>query len=357
MNKQTAIFYSGATDVTGKALVEALEVNGCSSKPTGVKLVIGWGAKAEGQVAFGGDVKVLNHPERIRDNRNKVKTLHTLKKSNVPVASFTEAATINNALANGTLTLPVIGRTNFHQGGKGFWLCLTKNHITNAINEGAQYFQNYLDMTDEYRIHVFGGEVIYAQKKIKRDNMSDAFEEQHAEKIINSAEKSGKKVDKDTLTYTLEQVGKRLQPQADMIIRSNTRGWKFVSVTTNKLSKALAEVAIAAVKAVGLDFGAVDCCITEQGPYIIEINSGPGLEKTAFEKYVACFKKVISDTFTEKPKNTKSPEPETLQFKSAKKAEVSNLVTKTKLMLEMAESADEVEAAALEKVFAKMFNK
>jgi len=45
-----------------------------------------------------------------------------------------------------------------------------------------------------------------------------------------------------------------------------------------------------------LDFGAVDCCKDAAGkPWIIEINTGPGLDKSPFDAYVKAFKDFVED--------------------------------------------------------------
>ena len=190
--------------------------------------------------------------------------------------------------------------------------------------------------------------------------MGAAFTAQHADKIKVTAEKDGEKIDEKTLNYTLGLLGKRVLPKPDFLIRSNMLGWKFVSVKVSSLPEALKNTAIAAVKAVGLDFGAVDCCIALDGKdYIIEINSGPGLEKTAFDKYVDAFKTKI-DTY-------KAPTVGVQKTAAAAKAAPAavaaakpgsakeRLQLKAELLAELIANSDENEADALEGVLAKMY--
>jgi hypothetical protein len=67
-------------------------------------------------------------------------------------------------------------------------------------------------------------------------------------------------------------------------------------VALNNLSAPLKNAAVKSVEVLGLDFGAVDCCIDMANhPWIIEINSGPGLQGTTLDKYVAAFKKKIAE--------------------------------------------------------------
>ena len=88
MPKDVYIYYSGATDKTGAALAEALEVASGRVKPkTTQKIVIGWGAKTDKAVNLG-NATVINHPNAIRVNRNKFQALQLMQKAKVNVAPF-----------------------------------------------------------------------------------------------------------------------------------------------------------------------------------------------------------------------------------------------------------------------------
>jgi glutathione synthase/RimK-type ligase-like ATP-grasp enzyme len=357
----TFIYYSPATDVTGKALATALGIKGGSKLPAKAPgIVIGWGAKTKDSVNLGKS-SVLNHPDRIPDNRNKFKTLQKLAAAKVNVADICTAGDVSSTLKSGKkMQLPLVGRTNYHQGGKGFWLCMTHGQVADATKKGAQYFQNYIGIKDEYRLHIFGDKLIYAVKKVQRSNMNKAFTEQHAEKIKASAEKGKKKIDDDTMAYVLERVGKRVQPDADMIVRSNMRGWKFSHVKS--VSKDLEAVAVKALKAVGLEFGAVDCCTDEDGKHwIIEINSGPGLQGTSFDTYVASFNAALDEIIKPPKKEEKKETVTKAEVQTASPAAITpggkkeELAKKLALFTEMVGHASEEEADALSSVAAKMF--
>jgi len=363
MSKETYIYYSGATDITGKKLQEALSITGGKTKPTNKKLVIGWGTKIDKDTAFPPDVHVLNHPNNIRANRNKFKALTAMMGAKVNVAPFVTAETVISSIGNKKgVNLPLVGRTNFHQGGKGFWLCITNSMVDNAIREGAQYFQEFIDIKDEYRLHVFSGDLLYGQKKVKRTNMEEAFVEQNAEKIESMAGKNNKSLDKDTMSYTLGRLAKN-QSSPDMIIRSNTRGWKFSHIT--KVSNELVNEAAKALEAVGLDFGAVDCCVDTDGKvWILEINSGPGLKETPFTAYVDRFKKAMTELLAPpKPASTKtvaaqsSTPPIAKSPASSDNRSITRVKDKLSVMNKMAEMATEDEAKSLESLFDRMFDK
>jgi len=360
------IWYSGATNVTGEKLVEALGCKGGRKKPTmkDCCMVVGWGAKTKDAVNLG-KLAVMNHPDKIRDNRNKFKALQAMMAASVNVAPFTNDAGAIGTAEHG-VCLPVIARRNYHQGGKGFWTCPTMSHVQAAIDEGAQYFQNLIEIADEYRLHTFNGKVIHAVKKVKRsvEEMENAFVEDELARQRNIAENNGEAFNADAVIPFLKRQAKKFcQDGANPLIRSNRLGWKFSRVT--KYSKDLETQSAKALKALGLTFGAVDACIDVNGKvWIIEVNTGPGLEASTFDRWVEKFKEEIDAVLN--PKSLKSRVVDKITGRDKKKdAPVArkaaagdtkgSLQEKVRLMQQMVEAADEEEAAVLDKVFGKMF--
>lgn len=354
------LWYSGATDVTGKKLADALGMKHGDKMPSpkDVCMTIGWGVKTKQPVSLS-DMPTLNHPDNIAKNRNKLSSLKLMLDAGVNVAPFVDVNNIDLIGHPGSLvTLPVIGRTNFHQGGKGFWNCPTLTHVKAAVNEGAGYFQNLIEIKDEYRLHTFGDKVIYAVKKTKRtiEEMEEAFIKQEGDRQSAIAEKNGDVLDAKTMEILLRRQAKKFaQDGANMLIRSNRLGWKFVRVKT--IDKSLEEQVVKALKAIGLDFGAVDCCIDVNGkPWIIEVNSGPGLEETTFDAWVDAFRTNINKIL--QPNTEGSP---TINIAKDVKSKVAvgnkkkDLIERVKLMSEIVEAADEEEASVLGNIFKKMF--
>ena len=294
------LWCSGATDTTGMALAQALSITGTKTKPRNIgagDLIIGWGAKTESAVRLE-NATVWNHPDAIRHNRNKFASLQKMLADNrlsSHIAKFVAAGDAVRSIGRADgIKLPLIGRTNYHQGGKGLWICLTKAHIDQAISSGAQYFQEFIDIKDEYRLHVMFGEVVYAVKKTANPE-PQSWIASRKEKIDEYAAKNGWILNQETLDRALSVLVKEAQ-LPDYIVRSNRRGWKFVSVNINNLNAALKAAAINTVDTIGLQFGAVDCAMDNaNNPYIIEVNSGPGLQSTAFEKYVEVFRAKIAE--------------------------------------------------------------
>lgn len=294
--KKVFVLYSAATDLTGKTLVEKLKAKGGVELPAEkIDVLLSWGAKTSKDITLDKSIVTLNHPNAIRKNRNKLEALTLMDKAKVPVGKFISS---ENVLGAKTILFPMIGRTKYHQGGKNFWLCLTKGHVIAAKAEGAQYFQEYVPIDKEYRMHVFGEQVFYASVKTKSGDAQKSFVESHAEKIKNNAEKAGTTIDAKTVEYTLEKIADRNQ-HSNPLLKSHAEGWVFKAVGTKDLTTKtivdLSKVAVDAVKAVGLNFGAVDCGVTEDGKiFVFEVNSGPSLEGTSLDKWVGQITKFLA---------------------------------------------------------------
>jgi len=353
--KNAYVWYSGATDITGSKLAEAIKADHGKDKPDFSKydLIIGWGTKIDKAIPFG-KVKILNSPVQILANRDKLEALKLMHAKKVSVAGFIDAAKaiVDIKDKKNGVKFPLIGRTKYHQGGKGFWICPTMTHIRAALDDGAKYFQNMIEIKHEYRLHIFDGKIIYAVKKSKKSKeeymMSYIAQELESQKKL--AEKNNNPFDEATAKLIIERMAKKkVADGADMIIRSNKLGWKFSHVKT--IDKTLEREAIKALKALKLDFGAVDCCIdVDNTPYIIEVNTGPGLEKTSFDTYVKAFKDLLVRK-SEDPVQAKEVEVKAVGTTKVR----DELLAKTALFTEMIENSDETEAAALKGVFKKMF--
>lgn len=124
----------------------------------------------------------------------------------------------------------VIGRPDKHSRKRGFWLCKTMDDVQRAlrgtrIKQPASHFMQFIEHDAEFRVHIFRGRSIrMSQKKFAEGS--------------------------DRL-YTM------IKPTGDV--------------------RAVRRAAKAAVKAVGLDFGAVDVLRAGDQVYVLEVNAAPGL--------------------------------------------------------------------------------
>lgn len=363
MNKKKDVYLwcSGPTDQTGSLLAEKLGIRWGTKKPNFkmTPLIIGWGTKTKEDINIGTS-PTINCPNNIRSNRDKLHALRIMLEEEIPVPSFVTVDSILKELKNKneTIKLPIIGRTKFHQGGKGMWVCPTISQVHTAIKDGAHYFQNMIPVDTEYRLHVIDGEVVYATKKTQRSEseMKTAFVEKELKRQKGLIEKNKDVFDEKLVREILERQAKNMT--VDHLSRANTRGWRFSRIT--KYRKDLATHAINAVRALGLEFGAVDCCVDlNDVVWIIEVNTGPGLEGSSLDAYVAKFTKMIDKTLSPKPVNSvreavfpdkvyKSPTEDT-----SLRTDMTNKAT---IMSKMISKANDEQLVALKSIFNNMFD-
>lgn len=110
------------------------------------------------------------------------------------------------------------------------------------------YWTQRLELTDEYRVHVFGGRVARIGKKFPRRS----FEGRH-------------------------------HPW----VRSFETGWgfRFRGEWRRSIPEPVRRWSITAVDALGLDFGAVDVGVGPGGVVVLEVNRAPGLEPRTIQAY------------------------------------------------------------------------
>jgi len=125
-----------------------------------------------------------------------------------------------------------------------------------GVLQRAPMYTRYVRKADEFRVHVFDGQVIDVQQKRKRRDVPN-----------------------DDVNYQ---------------IRNARYGWVFCRDGVQAPDSVL-DAAIAAVAALGLDFGAVDIGYNRQRsmPYVFEVNTAPGLEGTTLDSYVMAFNRKL----------------------------------------------------------------
>ena len=112
----------------------------------------------------------------------------------------------------------------------------------------APLYTQYVPKRDEYRVHVFGGEVLDIQRKMRSREVADE--------------------------------------DVNWQVRNHGNGFVFGREGVS-LPDAATTTAINAVMELGLDFGAVDLIYNERQNvyYVLEVNTAPGLSGTTLEKY------------------------------------------------------------------------
>lgn len=215
--------------------------------------MVNWGSSCPLFVRH--DARILNNPNAVAGACSKLYTLRLLTESKVPCLTFTEDQ--NEALSWLFDGSSVVCRDIINgRGGDGIRIINRK-----AWNRGgrpapdfgrARLFTRYFPKVQEIRVHVADGQILAVAEKRKR----------------------------------LGQPG-------DYWIRSHSRGWIFAEARA-EFGEAR-EVARSAVKALNLDFGAVDIGIADNGASVVfEVNTAPGLEGRTLESYAAYFRGAVN---------------------------------------------------------------
>jgi len=227
---------------SAKALAERLgvvRING-SKRLKLSDVVLRWG---NGPDVIGTN-NIINNEAAIACN--KLSTFEMLKDNNIPTVDWTcDANEANSWLDGGDV---VLARTNI-VGSKGDGI-----QVLSAVDwADAKLYTKYMK-AHEYRVHVFAGSVIDVQKKRRRNGA-----------------------------------------QTDSYIKNANGGWVFCrdNITSPKIVYA---ASIAAVGALGLQFGAVDILYREadKRAAVLEVNTAPGLEGTTLENYANAINKFIT---------------------------------------------------------------
>lgn len=234
---------------SAKDLAQALRVKrirpGSSYRPTRYTRVINWGSS---QFPFP-SINTINEPRCVAIASNKLLALQSLKQAGVSTIEFTtSSATVQGWL---NLGIKVVVRHKLNaNSGDGIQILRHGDVVPYA-----RLYTKYMKKDREFRIHVFQGRVFDFQEKRKRNGVR--FEEG-----MNNS-----------------------------LIRSHLNGWIFCRAGVF-VPEYVKQEAIKAVRALGLDFGAVDVIDNGGKAYILECNTAPGLEASTLNNYVNEFRKL-----------------------------------------------------------------
>lgn len=202
----------------------------------------------------GGDVNwgrerantILNPDISNSTNKRVMRELFAKSKVPMPKLYTPEAA---QSWYESDATPVLVGRPDQHMQGRGFWLVNNKEELAKALKgtkkkQAATHFMEYIDADKEMRVHIFNGKSIRMTEK-----KFEAFDGYHHE-------------------YTT------IKPTGD-----------------KREKKLIRRAAKKAVKALGLDFGAVDILVKDGKPFVLEVNAAPGLGGTMPKLYASTIKK------------------------------------------------------------------
>jgi len=243
--------YNSESAPTAREMIKALKehganINGGTEPPREkIDILIRWGSQK--QIAVKPN-KVYNKLSAIRQTSDKLTALKVLDSNGVRVPPFSTIDGNNNYF-------PALGRKIKHTGGEDIILLLQQSDLKKAKEAGCSFLTEYIPTKNEYRVHVFGDKAVKVSQKI------------------------------------LTEPDKATNPW----VRNLDTGYTFREPRT-KLSKIDEMLAINAVQALGLDFGAVDLVVSDKNiAYILEVNTAPGLLESSVNTYVPEFIKCLAE--------------------------------------------------------------
>jgi len=203
---------------------------------------------------------MLNKPYNVGVAGDKLESFKMFDHDGVPTVDWTG----NREVAVEWLRegFVVIARTlKRASGGKGI-VVVTQPDDGDKMEDmimklpSCKLYTKYTPHSGEYRVHVVKGKIIDFVRKKKM---------------------SPEKLEEQGLEF-------------NKLIRNHDNGWVFGRDGV-EISDKIAEVAVKAVKALGLDFGAVDIINSKRrGVFCLEVNTAPGMEGTTLGRYVEAFK-------------------------------------------------------------------
>lgn len=238
------VLYHKRSQPTGAVIASALDVpHGLSLPAFRTDWLIRWGNR--GGNATGNPI--INTARAIANASDKLGSLQTLRDAGVCVPDWSTSPE--------ELEFPFLGRRIHHARGTDVVLCLQKGDYK---RKSRDYYVKYIPTVREFRVHVVAGEVIRVQ---------------------------GKFLDKPELALPW--------------LRNFENGYRFRAPKKRVHSKRLS-AATQAVAALGLDFGAVDILIGDDGEtYVLEVNTAPSCSPLTAAGYITAFAKMLGiDTDT-----------------------------------------------------------
>lgn len=202
-------------------------------RPKPTRLVINWG---NSNPPFVGYDNMLNKPDSVVLATNKLLAFEVLQANEVRVPKWT--TDIDEAIK--WFDKPdtvVFCRTLLRSSsGKGIVIAKTPLDLVKA-----PLYTRRVRKTDEYRVHVFNNVVIDVAHKRLRNGLAN-------------------------------------EANRNAFVRNIDNGWIHAHENVNCPQEAK-DLAVKAVAALGLHFGAVDIGVTKSGlPFVFEVNTAPGLE-------------------------------------------------------------------------------
>lgn len=224
-----------------------LRLEGSRYRPRQGDMVINWGNSVS---PWNDDdpITLLNYHQYVRLASNKLTAFQRWDSNTEHDISLSIPDFWTNQEDIPDEAFPVVCRTVLSgHSGAGIFLADTRNELVRA-----PLYTKYIKKLEEFRVHVVRDKVIFTQRKAKR--------------------------------YDVEN--------PDYRIRNLANGFNFVLSDIDDAR--LSDLAVSAVKSLGLDFGAVDIIYNQRQDryYVLEVNCAPGLEQRTADMYALVFREL-----------------------------------------------------------------
>lgn len=210
-------------------------------------LIINWGSTSE-QMRGPNIARLLNEGNAVNTAAGKHYAFRDMRRDGVSIPNFWE----NIEDIPEDVRWPVVCRTilNGHSG-RGIVIANGRDELV-----PAPLYVEYVPKQQEYRVHVVSGTVICTQQKRRIHE----------------------------------------HPNPNWQVRNRSNGFCFARADVQPPDSVTAN-AIAAVAALGLDFGAVDVVWNDrrERAYVLEVNTAPGLEGQTVLDYAEAFRRIAAN--------------------------------------------------------------
>lgn len=233
-----------------------LKQEGSKWRPRRGDTIINWGCtETPPQLAAVEGLRWVNAPNLVKRAVNKIETFQKLTEASVPCVKWT----LDLNEARGWAKNHVVIQRNTITGRQGAGIVVCKNGV--LPDERGHLWTRYFKRKEEYRVHVMNGAVIDVQRKKLKQEVADR---------IKAQKQAG--VEAGDVFY----------------IRSYPNGWVFCREGVI-CPEAVSQASLAAIKALGLDFGAIDVgySVSNSAARVFEANTAPGIEGSTVDRYAS----------------------------------------------------------------------
>lgn len=237
----------GARELKTAMMIPMIKHSGSSFRGSADKTVLNWGATTDRFPPALLNCRIINPPARVDVAVDKVQTFNLFRERGVSSPEFTTSKSEATRWCEGGSM--VFARTMLRaHSGRGISIMDPDHPDTWDVQ--APLYVKYIPKKFEYRIHVMRGEVIDTQRKGLKEEFKGRTDVNHK-------------------------------------IRNLANGFIYVRNDGHVVPQCVRAAGIAAVAALGLDFGAADVIYNQKDDraYALEVNTAPGLSGTTVTNY------------------------------------------------------------------------